>query len=282
MNGSRSSASTPAAGPPALWSALALLATLTVPMGGLARAAETRGDDREDLEASGYVGLAIDTFAASDLNRYLNQDASGGLRERGIAGVDFAYRLVGERNARRQLWIYGETVHGARSTDIDCAANPNFPTCRPFQSQVSTSGEFLYILRNATSLEAFGGLRWEVFPVKRAGNAPANFYLKAQAGFLSVSGAGDDLVDMHHVAAGLYVVGGGYRDSYLEVGYGRNDLFHKNPNRRTKIDGMLVFPWQLAHKDALHAFLQMTVDTDLGGGADSVQSYVGIDFRFVK
>lgn len=232
---------------------------------GLARAAETNGDERRDLETSAYVGIAIDTFAASDLNRYLNQDASGGLRERGIAGVDFAYRLAGERGGRRQLWLYGETVHGARSADIDCAAHPDFPTCKPFQSQISTSGEFLYILRNATSLEAFGGLRWEILPVRRTGDAPANLYVKAQAGFLSVTGAGDDLIDMHHVALGLCVVGGKYRDSYVEAGYGRTDLFQKNPDRRYKIDGMLVFPWQ-SRRLGMHAFLQMTVDTDLGGG----------------
>jgi hypothetical protein len=260
--------------------ALLILAAVQVAI-SLARAAETNGDERQNLETSGYVGLAIDTFAASDLNRYLNQDASGGLRERGIAGVDFAYRLAGERGGRRQLWLYGETIHGARSTDIDCAAHPGFPTCRPFQSQISASGQFLYILRNATSLEAFGGLRWEIVPVRRSGNAPANFYLKAQAGFLSVAGAGDDLVDVHHVAAGLYVVGGDYRDSYVEAGYGRTDLFRKNPDRRLKIDGMLVFPWH-PRRTEMHAFLQMTVDTDLGGGADSVQSYVGVDFRFVK
>jgi hypothetical protein len=256
---------------------VAFLATV-----GIARAGGTNGDTRLDLDTSGYLGLAIDTFAASDLNRYLNQDASGGIKERGIAGVDFAYRLVHKQGDRQQIWLYGETVHGTRSADIDCAAHPDFPTCQPFQSQISTSGEFLYILRNATSLEAFGGLRWELFHIREGGGAPASFYVKAQAGFLQVTGAGDDLVDMHHVAAGLYVVGGDYCDSYVEAGFGRTDLFQKNPHRRWKIDGMLVFPERLTRTKTAHFFLQMTVDTDLGGGADSVQSYMGIDFRLAK
>ena len=54
---------------------------------------------REDFEASAYTGLAIDTFASDELKKYLNPDASGGLKQRGIFGFDFAYRLVRGKNA---------------------------------------------------------------------------------------------------------------------------------------------------------------------------------------
>lgn len=239
-------------------------------------------DGREDLEASGYVGVAIDTFAAQELNRYLNQEDSGGLRERSVVGVDFAYRLTGEKGDSHQLWLYAETVHGTRSADIDCSANPDFPTCRPYQGQIDPSGEFLFILRNASSLEGFAGLRWEIAALHPGGSHPARLYLKAQAGFLSVAGVGGDVVEVSHGGAGLYIVDGDYRDSYFEIGFGKTDLFQDRSGHRWKLDGLLSFPWRLGRKRAIHAFLQMTVDTDLGSGADSVQSYVGFDFHFVR
>lgn len=109
--------------------------------------------------ASFYTGLAIDVFAANELQRYLNPDASGGTRERFIAGFDFDYRLVGEDNSAQQVWLYGEAVYGIRSTDVDCEENSTLTVCNAFDP-VNAPERTLYILREATSLEvllAFGG-----------------------------------------------------------------------------------------------------------------------------
>ena len=46
-------------------------------------------DEREDFEATAYLGLAIDTFAAEELNRYLNPEANGDVQERSIFVFDF-------------------------------------------------------------------------------------------------------------------------------------------------------------------------------------------------
>ncbi|OLD64906.1 MAG: hypothetical protein AUI47_03755 [Acidobacteria bacterium 13_1_40CM_2_68_5] len=211
----------------------------------------------------------------------MNQDVSGDPKERGIAGVDFAYRLLGQAARARQLWIYGETVHGTRSADVDCTRAPDVPSCQPFQGQISPTGQFVYMLRNATSLEGFLGLRWEFLAIKPGSRNPAHAYLKAQAGFLSVSGSGGDVTDVHHVGLGLTLTSGEFLDSYLEIGFGRTDLFQDRSTRRFKVDGFLSHPLggtAYARAWEVRAFVEMTVDTDLGPGSDSIQSYVGFDF----
>ena len=154
-------------------------------------------DCRGVFNASFYLGLAVDTFAGSDTLNYLNPGATGKIHERGIGGFDFAYRLmgdktpmVGERYQHRSLWIYGETVHGVRSTDVNCSDNPDLPVCQKALGGITNPGPGLYyILRNATSLEGYMGLRYEFWNLNPDSDSPANLYFKAQAGFLSVAGA---------------------------------------------------------------------------------------------
>ncbi len=122
-------------------------------------------DCRDMLAATFYAGVGIDTFAAGELNRYLNQEESGKKRERFVAGFDFGYRLFGSPSEetlpwRPQIWVYGETVHGVRSADFDCAENSNLEVCKPFDL-TSAGTRTLFVLRNASSLEGFAGLRYE-------------------------------------------------------------------------------------------------------------------------
>ena len=87
-------------------------------------------DEREDFEAEVYLGLGIDTFAAQEIQKYLNPEANGDVEERSIFGFDFSYRLLSRRRGAFQVWVYGETLHGVRSQDIDCTASPNVPSCK--------------------------------------------------------------------------------------------------------------------------------------------------------
>jgi hypothetical protein len=120
------------------------------------------------------VGASIDSFAANETKNYLgyNQpDTTGGnnLQQASgpqtgyIAGVDFAYRLFKSGNLRFpvQLWLYGETVHGQRSTEVDCTAAPD--TCKLFDptgfDPTKLASTFFAILRNASSLEGYAGAR---------------------------------------------------------------------------------------------------------------------------
>lgn len=269
-------------------------------------------DCRDNFEADAYVGVAIDTFAAGELNKYFNPDDANKIKVRGVGGIDFAYRMYNgpcsdsdkrpgsdadkdggsEKKSKAsklceatdlshpQLWVYGETVHGARSADVDCKANPNLSVCSLFLNNPTFSpDQTLYLLRNATSLEAYAGARAEFYTLARNSKSPANLYLKTEAGFLTVAGAGKLTPNHTAVALGLITTSGRFHESFLDVGYGRTKLFARNSNSRWKIHGYMT--WN-AFTDSLGRYVrpytEMTVDTDLGPGSDSVQSYFGINF----
>jgi len=247
-------------------------------------------DCRDDFEASGYAGLSLDTFAAGELKRVLNQEDSGDVRERLVAGIDFGYRLWGTarepaRPWKPQLWVFGETVHGARSSDLDCPAENQsggqslLDVCDPFDVTL-LSDRTILILRNSTSLEAFAGFRYEFLTLHPRGLSPANLYWKSQGGFLTVAQGASDVVDAHtYGALGAVATRGKFQDSYLEVGFGRTDLFANKSKDRWKLDGFVT--WEapfLSSYLKLYPFVQMTVDADFGGGSDSVQTYLGFEF----
>jgi len=241
--------------------------------------ARASAEEYEDpFQASFYTGIGIDSFAAGEINRYINPEDSSDIRERYVAGIDFAYRIFGKDEDRNQLWVFGETVHGLRSTEVDCEKNPDLPVCDDLTT--SPGQRTLFILRNASSLEAYGGFSYYFGKVQGQSDSVGRTYLKVQLGFLTVSGSGGDVADMHHVALGLEAFSGRYQGSYLEAGYGRTDLFLVHPKDRWKIDGFLT--WKASNKlfTALKAspFVQIRVDADAGSGSDSIQSYFGFDF----
>ena len=245
-------------------------------------------DCRETIQATFFLGIAVDTFAGAETVEVLNPDATGGLQERGIGGFDFTYRLAGDpkrdlKDGRNwslgsQLWLFGETVHGTRSADIDCQKNAEFPTCRDTLAALgkdpNPQDQLLFILRNATSLEGFAGLRWEFLTLQRRSGSPINVYLKGQAGFLTTTGTPDDVVDVHHFGLGVIATKGDFQDSYVEVGFGRTDVFAIRPKSRWKIDGLI----SRSMTQGISFFAQIVVDSDVGGGSDSIQSYIGFDF----
>lgn len=248
-------------------------------------------DCRERFEASAYIGFSVDTFAGSETLKYLNLDeAANDKKQRGIGGFDFAYRLTPEPGNRfsqgrgwiSQLWVFGETVHGVRSADVDCTKNLTFPTCAPFSKQLENAAKagdtLFFILRNATSLEAFGGLRYEFYSVGQETDYPANLYLKGQLGLAQVAHGPDDAADMHHIGGGLILTKSPYQGSYFDVGYGRSDVFGSRRRRRVKWDGFL----SRQITKGISFFAQIFVDSDFGRGSDSVQSFFGFDFDLLK
>jgi len=237
-------------------------------------------EKRAAFEATAFLGLGIDSFAASDLRRYLNPNDSGGIEERFVGGIDFEYRLLGGGDlAGFKLWVLGETVHGLRSAEVDCKAESAAEVCQPFLEQIANPGApTLFLLRKATSLEAFLGFRLELLTIQRADADAAKLYLKAQAGFLTVARSGGDVLDSHHVGLGLLAVKGRFAGSYLEAGFGRNDVFLAHPRRRLKIDALLSVG-KAGGAGLIRPFAQFTVDSDLGSGADSIQSFLGVDFE---
>jgi hypothetical protein len=237
------------------------------------------GDERGDFESNAYIGLAIDTFGAQELSKYLNPEANGQLHERSIFGVNFSYRLF--KKGSRQIWVYGETLHGVRSEDIDCAQTPELPSCKKELSEFGAdiAKASLFLLRNATSLEAYVGVRLELAQLNMPGLHPAAVYVNFQPGFLEVAGSDGDAKAAHHVGIGAQAVGGAMQGSYLEVGYGRTDLFVLNRNRRFKFDGMLV---RRLAGSGFSLFAQLYADVDMKDGSDSIQSYFGLNYEVSK
>jgi hypothetical protein len=239
-------------------------------------------DDRGTFEASFYVGAAIDTFAGDETVNFLNFQDSGNLHARGVGGFDFAYRLVGDKDRDQSarvhdLWVYGETVHGVRSADVPCqgqSAQTNQVICGNKLVPSPTAGQDLvFILRNATSLEGYAGLRWEFLGLQQQSDSPANLYLKAEAGFVDVAGQKGPAKPEHHLGFGAIATKGKFLDSYLEVGWGRSDIFQANHDR-WKVDGYL----ERKIAGGFSMFAQITVDTHLGHGSDAIQTYIGVNY----
>lgn len=245
--------------------------------------ADDADDERAGFAATFFVGSAIDNFAADDLSRYLNPDASNepGVFERMIGGVRFAYRLWAGQGGERQLWIHGLTVHGVRSTDVDCASHPDLEVCEGFENETDPSGRFLFIVRNASSLEGAGGFRYEFLQLNSGSGYAASLYAGAQAGFITVAHSDDDLIDVHQAGIGLVATEGLFRESFLELSYGRNDLFERDSTSRKKINAQLVWTPKRA-KEKVSGFARILIDTDLDDGADSIQSYFGLSFDLLE
>ncbi len=245
-------------------------------------ASPAMADERDNLIVTPYVGIAIDSFAAGDINAYLNQDESGEIKERATAGFEFSYRLIGNpadstfRNGR-QFWIYGRTTHGVRSADVDCRESPQISVCEPFALELQNPTERgLYLLRNASSLEGHAGLRWEFAEIQPTRTHAARAYLNAQLGFVAVTDGPDDVADIHHVSLGAMISNGLYERSFFEVGYGRNDLILENRTGRFKLNARVVRKW--TKSSAGSVFAHIAVDVDAGSGSDSIQTYLGVAF----
>jgi hypothetical protein len=255
---------------------LAILGALASPA---AAQSDSGADARPGVDATMYFGESIDTFSAAELRQYLNPQDSSTRRRRFVAGFNFSYRLIGRADDRGgQLWLYGETVHGVRSADVNCAVDPEIPVCQPF-SVTSGSEKVLFILRNASTLEAFTGVRWEFKDLNFGGgdtiatNA-VKAYVRAQLGFLAVEQSGGDALNVDHVAVGLQAIRGRFRDSYFEAGFGKSDLYAVHPNSRLKIDGYLNIDVGL---DGAFPFVQMVIDADGRAGADTIQTFMGLN-----
>jgi hypothetical protein len=230
-------------------------------------------DLRQDFDASAYLGLSIDTFSAQTTRDvlYQNPEDNGAQRERVIGGFNFAYRIAGNawNPHSPQLWIYGQALHGARSAEVTLTSP-------------SPGKQLVHLLRNASSLEAQLGLRAELLSINVGRPDPARVYLKLQAGFLSIAQGGGDVFDVHRIALGVLAIGGRYEGSYMEAGYGRNDVFRLNRYRRVMVTGHLTWGSEHWRKRGLRPFVSIFVDGDASTGADSVQTSIGMNFDIDK
>jgi hypothetical protein len=245
-------------------------------------------DDEDDdvFEATWYLGEAIDTFAPNQVASYQNPGAAGTIENRLITGANFEYRMFGKKKDVSQLWWFGETLHGVRSVDVNCTPEP--PKQPP---PVCTNGSFgdqsLYLIRNASSLEAFFGPRLDLYTLQPQSESAAKVYVTARFGFVAVAGA-PEVYATHHVGGGLRMPSGAFEGSQVEVGWGKNEMMVSRSWNRLKIDGTLSFDVASAWRDevpylkklvgSVRFFVQIFVDNDLRGTtSDSVQTFFGFE-----
>lgn len=246
-------------------------------------------DCRGSIEGTLAIGTAVDTFQGDEALKYINPQASGDVRLRGFGGIEVAYRLFGDPKDKvmsdknrlwdpQNLWIYTRVIHGARSSDALCAdqQNQQNPACIqklvPPPSPTDVANQFYFMVRNATSLDGMIGLRWEFWRLQQHTHYPANVYLKAQAGFVSIAGTKGSVLDVHQITVGATVTRSAWQDSYLEFGYGRTDFFSIHKRRRAKFEAQAQY-----HIGAtpLYFFTVGKMDTDIGTGSDAYQTYIG-------
>lgn len=245
------------------------------------------GDERDTFDTSGYVGTAVDNFAPAGVGGYEDSEVGGPL-VRVVGGFDFEFRLLGNSESSRQLWVFGETLHGVRRADINCADPNDKPAvCDPLTS-ANAGRQLQFVLEKATSMEAYTGFRYEFLTLQAGADTPAKLYATARLGVMLLNGQAtsanrtfdaNHAYDTHHVGAGLLMPKGTFAGSQLEVGIGRTELFDhagvKRGWRRLKIDGSLSFEIN----GPVYGFVQLYADFDpVGPGADSVQTFFGLSF----
>lgn len=253
-------------------------------------AVKAAADDRDGFSASFYIGAAVDNFAPSRLGNYV-EDPTIPNKTRWITGIDFAYRLFGRDDGDVQFWLLGETLHGVRTADVDCSAAHAPTICQNDPVSLGEAGATLrYIIKNASSLEAFISPRLELFTFNRDSEvAAAKLYVSTRFGMIGLSDAPKSFA-AHHFGVGLASMKGPFEGSALEIGKGCNDLFERPQGRgryyRWKLDALLSVDVDLL-PDLLtnvigspRPFIQFYLDNDIRGpGADSVQTFFGLDFR---
>jgi hypothetical protein len=241
--------------------------------------------DDESFDASGYLGGAVDSFAPNSVGGYQNLESIETQKTRFIAGINFSYRLLGAPDARVRLWLDGETVHGVRTADIDCSVTPTPVLCDP---NGLPQGKFLFVLDHASSLEAFVSPRLEFLTLQPNSKTPARVYATARFGFMALKDA-PTVFSVHHLGMGVVADAGAFNGSYVEVGWGNNELVYGSKWNRLKVDGYVVFDLMSGLRDrvqfwknmggATRFFLQIYVDNDINGStADSVQTFFGMQF----
>ena len=250
-------------------------------------AGKEANDQPQCLEVYPYLGFVVDNFAASATQSYFNQQESGDSKTRETWGFWFQYPLGRTDNLKGKncdtpadsgempaIWLYGQTAHGVRSAEVDCT-NSTDGFCSD-----STTEKSLGILRNATSLESVLGLRWESTPFQ---NSNAVSYLKLQAGFVAVQDDIDDVAEISHVGVGWRIRSGQYRNSFIEIGVGKNDLFLERNTDRIKVNARLVKEGLLSGLfniggSKAKGFVHLSVDVDGHSGPDTIQTYLGLAY----
>jgi hypothetical protein len=249
-------------------------------------------DDRQTFEANAFYGRVFDNFAPAEvLGVKYDKPATGNIDSRWTAGFQAAYRLFGAPTDVRQLWLSTQILHGARSADIDCTANPQAFTCPAAGSNPDPTKRILTTIEHASTMESHIEARMELFRLQGSTDTPVKVFASTRYGFIAMEGAPKVFSSDAYVGGGITTPKGSFRGSFAEVAWGRSRQFQSVPEaNRLKIYGTLVFdlmPGLVGQAEnvvsqagsAMRLFAAIVVDRNPGGVApDAVQTYVGIMF----
>jgi hypothetical protein len=249
-------------------------------------------DDRQTFEANAFVGQVFDNFAPAEvLGVNYTKPPAGDIDRRWTAGFQAAYRLLGAPDAVRQLWLSTQILHGARSADIDCTANPQAFSCPGVNPTKDPEQRLLTTLEHASTMEAHIEARMELFRLQGSTDTPVKVFASTRYGFIAMESAPKVFSSDAYVGGGITTPKGSFRGSFAEVAWGRSRQFQSVPEaNRMKIYGMLMFdlmPGLIGQAQnvlsqagsAMRLFAMIVVDRNPGGVApDAVQTYLGITF----
>ena len=250
--------------------------------------AKARDDERAVFEASGFLGNVFDNFAPNVAGGYINPAATQEatvVKSRWTAGVVAQYRLFGEPGDTYQFWLVSYTLHGVRTSDVDCSVAQPPPICR---STAPTGERFLYVIEHASTLEAHIDARFEFATLQKDSELPIKVFAAARFGFLDLEGA-PQVYNSNSLGVGILAPKGVFRNSLAQVAWGLSEQFGSDPRwNRLKINGLLAFDLMPGLKDRIEFwkrlggstrfFVEINVDRNLHQGPDAVQTYVGLLF----
>ena len=250
--------------------------------------ARAKDDERSVFEASGFLGSVFDNFAPNVSGGYKDPVATAEatvVKSRWTAGVGAQYRLFGKPGDTYQLWLVSYTLHGVRTSDVDCSVQTPPPVCN---KTATTSEKFLFVVEHASTLEAHIDARFEFATLQKDSELPIKVFAAARFGFLDLNGA-PQVYNSNALGVGILAPKGVFRNSLAQVAWGLSEQFGSDPSwNRLKINGLLAFDLMPNLKDRLEFwkrlggstrfFVEISVDRNLHQGPDAVQTYVGLLF----
>lgn len=251
------------------------------------------GDTRPVMTAEGRVGWIIDTFAVN--LRDLQENAAVKAKtaseteptaeptwdSRVVADFLLSYRLL--QKGPVPIWLTANAWYGLRP-GLDCHGETVPGVCRGDDPQ---PGDALDIVRRARTAELYLGARIESPVINAHSGFPARFFLSIVRGGVFIADVSPKLMVNHSLGGGIIWTDGRFRDSYLQLAWGKNETFAPDnaPWNRKKFDALLVFSLAPSLADnvktlmrtgaSLEPFLRVSVDA--ARGVDSFQTTFGVN-----
>ena len=228
----------------------------------------------DDIIVSFSLGYANNDFNASSVaERIASDDADSGDSN----DNDISFEIEAIASFGDDVEGYVKTLRTVRSAEVECeAGSDESKNCSAADISGISGDSALSTVRDADAIEAYLGGRYFI-----GGNAndSSRFYAGLEIGFSQLSeNTEEDLADKHKISVGWKVTGGGtYSGSFVDIGYGTNELFVDDDNRfratvRLNLNDANVVSF---FGNQTNVFIESEVDSDSGSGSDSIQTRIG-------